>query len=250
VLLGESSGALPLPFRILPFVGNQHDPKEEDNAIENLRLFVKAIIKRWWALMSCAVFTFIGLYALIASKSNAWIIGASLTSAALAFFVAAFLAWNEEHLARIKAEKQLKDEEPKIIFALLANDIDWSNINSGQEYVFTVTNIGKRIATHVEIQSLESRNGMYRIHFEKLTVLRGDGHYYSLSHEIEHGTTKAERDKWLLWDFLHDFPQGGPQPQMETFNLAIKFKDSGEDRQKSAIMRFNLDTKKLSVDPN
>src|ERR1700742_3701544 len=102
----------------------------------NIFLFCKALIKRWWALMSCAIFTFIGLYALIIGKSNAWIIFASITAAVLLFLVAAFLAWSEEHKYRISAEKSLRDEEPKLMFGLLSPEMDWSTLDSFGEYVF------------------------------------------------------------------------------------------------------------------
>ncbi len=76
-------------------------------AVDSLRLFVGALLKRWWALMSCAVFTLIGLYALVFDKSNKWTIVAILIAAGLLFLVAAFGAWKEEH-------KKVKDRDSEI----------------------------------------------------------------------------------------------------------------------------------------
>jgi len=58
--------------------------------------FGKAIGKRWWALMSCAVFTFLGLYVALMEKSNRWLLVASVLAAIGLFIVAAFGAWHDE----------------------------------------------------------------------------------------------------------------------------------------------------------
>ncbi len=60
-------------------------------------LFVKAIWKHWWALMSSAVFTLLGIYAAARHVSNDWFVAASLVIAPLLLVVAAYLAWRDEH---------------------------------------------------------------------------------------------------------------------------------------------------------
>jgi len=82
--------------------------------------------------MSCAVFTFIGLYGLILQKSNGWIVGASFSAAGVLFLVATFLAWNDEHNARIKAESDVLT--PKI-------DLGWGPTGSQQKHL-TIENSG------------------------------------------------------------------------------------------------------------
>jgi hypothetical protein len=60
-------------------------------------LFIKAVCKYWWALMSCAFFTLLGLYILHENKSNQWAVNATFILAGFCLFVACFLAWKDEH---------------------------------------------------------------------------------------------------------------------------------------------------------
>jgi hypothetical protein len=80
--------------------------------------YCKALWKRWWALMSCAVFTGIGIYAAWYGKSNSWIVWVSCITTVIMFLVASFLAWNEEYKGRLIAETQLSDRRPKFVFTL------------------------------------------------------------------------------------------------------------------------------------
>jgi hypothetical protein len=65
--------------------------------LQTLGRYLLALGKRWWALMSCAVFTFIGYYAAANNKGNGWIVGAVGVAAVLMFFIASFLAWKEQY---------------------------------------------------------------------------------------------------------------------------------------------------------
>lgn len=56
-----------------------------------------ATLAYWWVLMSCAVFTFLGLYAEVFKKDNHWIIRDSFIIAGLSVIVAIALAWRDEH---------------------------------------------------------------------------------------------------------------------------------------------------------
>lgn len=68
--------------------------------------FLNACLKHWWALMSSAVFTGLGVYAAWQGKTNYWIVAASIVAGAALFYVAAFLAWRDEH-------KKYQDEVAK-----------------------------------------------------------------------------------------------------------------------------------------
>lgn len=59
--------------------------------------FLTAWLKHWLALMSSAVFTGLGVYAAWQGKTNHWIVTASIAAGAALFYVAAFLAWRDEH---------------------------------------------------------------------------------------------------------------------------------------------------------
>ena len=54
-------------------------------------LYLKAIGKHWWALMSCAVFTLLGFYISYANKNNDWAVKGVFVLAVLMLFVACFL---------------------------------------------------------------------------------------------------------------------------------------------------------------
>jgi hypothetical protein len=60
-------------------------------------LFTAGLLKRSWALLSCAVFTVIGVYAAATNKANSWTVGATAVAAVAMFIVAAYLTWKDEH---------------------------------------------------------------------------------------------------------------------------------------------------------
>jgi len=58
--------------------------------------FCKAVLKHWWVLMSCAVFTLLGLYGAWANKSNAWVVRGILAAATCLLLWSCFLTWRDE----------------------------------------------------------------------------------------------------------------------------------------------------------
>jgi hypothetical protein len=71
----------------------------------DLWVFAKALGRHWWALLSCAVFTGIGVYAALSGKGNQWVVLTSGVAALLLLIVAAYLAWKEEHQERLHSER-------------------------------------------------------------------------------------------------------------------------------------------------
>jgi hypothetical protein len=78
--------------------------------MRSIWLFTVALAKRWWASLGSAIFTIIGLYALITGKSNHWIVAVSIAVGIMLFLVASFGAWKEQYDARLVAERRLNDE--------------------------------------------------------------------------------------------------------------------------------------------
>lgn len=76
--------------------------------------FCKAVWADWWARMSCAIFTLLGLYVAVANKSNDWIVRAIFAIAAALLFVACFVAWRDEYRKRISLEKSIAGSEPSL----------------------------------------------------------------------------------------------------------------------------------------
>jgi hypothetical protein len=70
--------------------------------------YVRSLLSYWWALMSCAVFTVLGVFVLAFNKSNQWALWATFGAAVTMLLLASFLAWRdqyrraEEHLRMLK----------------------------------------------------------------------------------------------------------------------------------------------------
>ena len=69
--------------------------------------FLKALLRRWLVLLSCAAFTVLGMYGAWANQNAPWYFKSSLDLAVFLLFVAAFLAWREEYLANIEGPQLL-----------------------------------------------------------------------------------------------------------------------------------------------
>lgn len=80
--------------------------------LASIRQFLTALVKLWWALMSCAGFTFLGIYAAATNRGNTWIVGGSGVLAALFFGVAAYRAWLYEHNRYM--DEAAKNQRPDI----------------------------------------------------------------------------------------------------------------------------------------
>src|SRR6266852_6184173 len=83
-------------------------------------LFLKTILRHWWALMSCAVFTLLGIWATYAQKDRLWIVWASIGLALVCFVVAAYRTWSDEHEAWAKENGTVKrlTEVPSLAIAV------------------------------------------------------------------------------------------------------------------------------------
>ncbi len=84
-----------------------------------------------WALLGTALFTVIGIVAAVTNQSNAWIARVSLAAACLCFLLAAYLAWCDEHKARLDVEARLpsvlpdfKMQVPEATFMVYDSDQD------------------------------------------------------------------------------------------------------------------------------
>ena len=70
--------------------------------------FVWAFIKKWWALMSCAAFTALGLISALATNGSKWTIAGTVGMAGVFGVFGAFQLWNEQHGRADKAEQELQ----------------------------------------------------------------------------------------------------------------------------------------------
>ena len=83
-----------------------------------LLLYFKALFKRWWPLLSCAVFTVIGVYAAATNQSNSSVARVSVVAAFVLLLVASFHAWRDEHL-RYETECEKNKRAPEIAIEVL-----------------------------------------------------------------------------------------------------------------------------------
>jgi hypothetical protein len=97
--------------------------------------FLKALFRHWWAMMSCALFTLLGIYATATNRNNSWVFWASVFLAIACVLLAAFLAWREEYVKSLEA--------PEIL-------MDWEPHERGNDTV-KLRNIGKDVALNVAL---------------------------------------------------------------------------------------------------
>jgi hypothetical protein len=129
--------------------------------------FLRAVLRRWWALLSSAVLTCIGFYALVANKSATWLIAADLIAAVLLFYFAAYGAWKDERKARLEAERKADQGRPH--FALEVIDEIHAYTPSG--YFFWITNCGERSARNVTFDPIPSKRSIHYIRLDQEAVL-------------------------------------------------------------------------------
>jgi hypothetical protein len=72
--------------------------------------FLNAVRKHWWPLMSCAVFTLLGMWVLYANKNNDWALRVTFSAAIFCLFWACFLAWRDK-------EKEFEELKSKLLKA-------------------------------------------------------------------------------------------------------------------------------------
>lgn len=60
-------------------------------------LFLKGLLGYWWALMSCAAFTFLGVWVAYANKRRDWILWGSFLLGIAFLMIAAYRTWLKEH---------------------------------------------------------------------------------------------------------------------------------------------------------
>jgi hypothetical protein len=137
--------------------------------------FTVALFKKWWPLMSCAVFTALGVYLEVTHRSNQWIIAANVVLAICFLVLASFLVWKDEH-ARL-CEERTKNEKPKLIADVLQLVL---NAEHGEKFGWTLfakisilnptTSPCSVPSVHVETPVEEGR--FWAVDFKRASILR------------------------------------------------------------------------------
>ena len=121
-------------------------------------------MRYWWALMSCAAFTFLGIWATYAEKGREWILWASITLALASVLVAAYRAWAKEH--QLWAEERQKVEvltaKPDITVAVHGI---FAHVTQGNQLFVILPDVsianhshGLRVALTADLWMLRSAN--------------------------------------------------------------------------------------------
>lgn len=118
--------------------------------------FSKAILRGWWKLLSSAILTTIGFYALVADKSKAWLITATLIVADLLFFWAAYEAWRDERNGRIEAESRIDTGRAHLALELSREEIHNWDVPRTQYFVLHAS----KFLREIRFDPIESRKGL------------------------------------------------------------------------------------------
>ena len=140
----------------------------------HLRKFLALMFSDWLARMSGPLTVPFTVAAFFVSSTAYRILFGVL--GAIAAVATCYRLWAKEYVraeaeqqSRVACEKRLNDEAPKIIFGLLY-PMDWTALDSSGEFVFSLTNCGKRPATFVH-------NRADKIGFRKLHNRFPNGRY-------------------------------------------------------------------------
>ena len=154
----------------------------------DVQLFLGALGKRWWALLSSAALTILGLYSLATNKTNSWVVGASLGTAVAMLVLASALAWNDEHKRALALEKAI--EKLKLAPAQFKiTPYELRNLGSGHEiFLRAKVELLAPIEISVDGYSVElSLNGL-----------------------IEKPEVRSVTNKWRLHDGTPSMPKSHP----------------------------------------
>lgn len=210
-----------------------------------LWLFLRALGKHWWALMSCAVFTALGVYAGLEQKSSHWFALATISAGVILFLAAAFLAWNEERQKGIRYHRPLTDEIEKRGRPEIAVDL----VTFGdRRFMLRLHNSPNSLSAAVGIHIDDIRRGDLVLRFFPAPSLQPGSFDAASCRILSNGWLDADNVGAL-------FPEDrltkliARKPSSELLNLCVHFNglDSGR-RQRSWLLRamlwYDFDQKK------
>jgi hypothetical protein len=128
---------------------------------QSIRLFLAALAKVWWALMSTAAFTVLSILSAISANGNKVTVIGTAVLAVFFFLVASFRAWDEQYKRSIAAEKMIDGLRPRLGL--------WADNHS-----IYLTHLKGEPAQFIEIDPLIKQPGnpdSTKLHFESIAFL-------------------------------------------------------------------------------
>jgi hypothetical protein len=176
-------------------------------------------------------------------------------ASALAFLVAAYSAWREEHKKRIAAEQKHEDNKP--LLGLETHSVEgpktWTE--HPVPVTFTIQHIGGRVPTAIRFDPIPSKHEKYSLVFNPLPFANRPPHPTGMSFEVlEVGVPSlnaVDREKTRdtqkkLFDlFLDDGPKGLLKIE---YPLISQFMDGDEPCSQAFCLRFEMDRIRFSPD--
>jgi len=124
-----------------------------------IREYAKPVFGHWWASMSCAAFTIVGVYSAAFGKSGHWVVVSSFVLAFTALVIATGQAWRDEYNKLL--QERAKNALPK--FSVQAERAVYCASNSHLFVLCSVVNLsekqaGLRSATLLDVMGQSGDN--------------------------------------------------------------------------------------------
>jgi hypothetical protein len=214
--------------------------------------FIEAVGRHWWALMSCAIFTGLGVFIAWGNKSNMWAVEASIAAAVICVFIACYLAWRDERKGVLKSEaernkiqKMYEDQRPILGLNLVGTEGMKAWMETNIPVHFAIQHLSGRVATSVRFDPIISKLGKYALQFDAIAhvdppvqkVMTYD--VQDVGH-ISLGYRDRDRIGNINSELLRHFVLDSPEEENDwEYPLVAHFKDVNEEQSQIFHLRFD-----------
>lgn len=214
-------------------------------------LYIRAVGKHWWALMSCALFTGLGMWIFYADKSNGWAIRATFSLAGFCLLIACYLAWYDEHIRVLAVEDEKRKLHAKFFDERPFLGIEAHSMEGPKTWrehpvpvTFSIHHLSGRVPTSIRFEPILSLLGKFSLHFD--AIPHAEKHPKGIRYRVHqvgapplsaHDLEKIGNiERELLRQFLDD----SPSELMElNYTLIAHFKDGGDELSQSFRLTFD-----------
>lgn len=214
--------------------------------------------------MSCAIFTFIGVYVASANKSSQWTVNATFAAAVVCLFIGCFFAWRDKHneLLQTQAEKdafrkRYEDNDPKL--SLVTNSVEGPEAwrEHPHPVAFTVEHLSGRVPTSLSFDPIPSKKGRFLLQLDPLSHVRAGGIEGTGFEIIEVGkptlsaaNRETIKNENIHTDLLRMFLDDSPLELLELdYTLNVQFTDGDTRRTQAFDLVFDKTRFRLLCNP-